>query len=178
MVRFVGAIETSRTQMDSPPSMGMTRTFGPLFAPVVVLWVVTTAPLSFYDVPTDSRVPGFVPAATKEVHPPGHGSNATRGSTVGIRSLSGASDEMAGALGRSRVTIRTPRGRYHVDLRGRAHFDKSLRQYVSTPHVRFDALHVSPSDPSLFNLVRGPVRPASWQDIRIVEKYLRRSGQL
>jgi hypothetical protein len=147
------------------------------------LLVVLLVPLSrgfdaayIYDDRAGPGVPGMNALVAGAF--PGRDTNATRAASVGIRSLSGAGDEIAGALGRSRVTIRTSSGRYHVDLRGRAHFDKALGEYVSTPHVRFDTLRRNPSDPSLFNFVRGPVRPATWQDIRIVEEYLMRTGQL
>jgi hypothetical protein len=95
----------------------------------------------------------------------------------GFSGVANAANSIARTIGRNRVTIRTATGRIHIDLRGRAHFEKTLGEYVSTPHVRFDMARVSPRDSSTY-YVRGTVRPATWADIRMVSEFLGRTAGL
>lgn len=76
--------------------------------------------------------------------------------------------------GKNRVQIETPNGRMTIDLEGKAHFEKALQTAIDTPHVRFDTRHIGPN--GQVSYTAGPVRPATHDDLRIVERILRDRG--
>ncbi|WP_322763321.1 RHS repeat-associated core domain-containing protein, partial [Frankia sp. Cr2] len=81
-----------------------------------------------------------------------------------------AGEDLANRVGKNRVTIGMGNRRYTIDLRGRPHFEKSINQHVDTPHVKEYELHVGPDGRGAWR--GGAVREATWDDIRLVRKYL------
>lgn len=83
--------------------------------------------------------------------------------------------ELRARVGSNRVTIDTPNGRMTVDLEGKAHFEKSLQTSVDTPHVKLETRHVGPG--GNVSYTSGPVRRATHDDLRLVERALDLRGQ-
>jgi hypothetical protein len=82
-------------------------------------------------------------------------------------------DDLANAIGRNRVSARTAGGQQiDIDLRGKAHFEKSLGQKVPTPHVRESRVNVGPGGRT--SLSDSKVRPATKQDIRTARSIVER----
>jgi RHS repeat-associated protein len=85
-----------------------------------------------------------------------------------------AGANLAQQIGKNRVSIMTPSGRMQIDLAGKSHFEKSLRQEIPTPHVKFQELNVAPNGRT--NLGPGTTRPATMDDIRLARKVIERRG--
>lgn len=68
--------------------------------------------------------------------------------SCGLRFFSSKStEEMAQELrdkiGRNSVEFYTVNKKFHIDLAGRAHYDKATQQYIPTPHVQAHVIHTS-----------------------------------
>jgi hypothetical protein len=72
---------------------------------------------------------------------------------------------LAARAGRNRVSITTPRGRYHYDLRGRAHGG------VRTPHYTYQPRN--PRSPSGWGKTGRRAYPMTHEHLRIVSRHLR-----
>lgn len=83
----------------------------------------------------------------------------------GAKLLKNAAGEIAERIGKHSVSIRLPNGIKRVDLKGRSHGG------VETPHVQEYRYHRNPVNGRV-NSSKLPVRPATWQDLREVERVL------
>ena len=83
-------------------------------------------------------------------------------------------EELAARAGRNRVSAETPTGRLSIDLRGRAHYEKSTSSWVRTPHVKFETRHVGRNGRVSYK--SGPVSPATHAHLRIFDRLLSRRG--
>lgn len=90
-------------------------------------------------------------------------------------SVSEVAANLRARAGVNRVEIETPNGRMTIDLEGRSHFDKPLQTSIDTPHVKFETRHVGPNGHESYT--SGPVRPATHDDLRLVERILSERGQ-
>ena len=88
--------------------------------------------------------------------------------------ITGRAAELRTRAGRNRVTINTPGGRMTIDLDGKAHFEKLLQTSVNTPHVKIETKHVGPN--GNVSYTSGPVRPATQNDLRLVDRVLTGRG--
>jgi hypothetical protein len=88
-------------------------------------------------------------------------------------SLCDRAAKLAGKLGRNRVFIRGAEGKvYAYDLAGKAHFDKSTRTWINTPHVKVGQTHVGPDGKS--STTWGRTRSMTEADFRTVNNYFGR----
>jgi hypothetical protein len=85
-----------------------------------------------------------------------------------------AAANLAQKIEKNRVSVMTPSGRVQIDLAGKPHFEKSLGQEISTPHVKFQELNMGPTGRT--NLSPGTTRPATMQDIRTAREIIERRG--
>jgi hypothetical protein len=53
-------------------------------------------------------------------------------------------DQLSHALGKNSVAFETPSVKGHIDLRGKAHFDKATRLRIPTPHVQISPKFAGP----------------------------------
>ncbi|WP_323840807.1 hypothetical protein, partial [Photorhabdus africana] len=66
----------------------------------------------------------------------------------------------------------------HIDLRGRAHFDKITQTDIPTPHVQTSPINIAPNG-KRFPLKKQEVaRPATKQDIRTARELAKKQGIL
>ena len=87
----------------------------------------------------------------------------------GSKSAAEMADDLAGQLGRNRVSGRTAGGKQiDIDLRGKGHFDKATGQKIETPHVHEATINVGPN--GKINLSDKITRPATKQDIRTARR--------
>jgi RHS repeat-associated protein len=88
-----------------------------------------------------------------------------------VRTIGEAAQDLAQAIGRNSVSIRTPNGLRRIDLAGRAHGG------VPTPHVQTYSRHVNPQtgQASITRDSRLPA-PATMQDIRVAREAALRQG--
>jgi hypothetical protein len=89
-------------------------------------------------------------------------------------SLSEAGKGLAKVWGKNRVTITSGDKRYTIDLQGKPHFDKKTGKYIDTPHVKMYYRHVGPNGNGAWR--PGDTRLATWQDLRLVRNYFRKTG--
>jgi RHS repeat-associated protein len=79
-----------------------------------------------------------------------------------------SAEQMAGELrqqiGRNSVEFTTSSTKGHIDLAGKAHFDKATQTSIPTPHVQTRSKHAGPD--GKINLGAESTRPATKQDIR------------
>lgn len=96
-----------------------------------------------------------------------------RGSPKGMsKTATGMADDLSGRIGKNSVPFETPSTKGHIDLRGKAHFDKATGQEIPTPHVQTRPKHVGPQ--GQVNLGPQTTRPATKADIRTAEKLVER----
>ncbi len=87
----------------------------------------------------------------------------------GSKTAAEMADDVAGQLGRNRVSGRTAGGKQvDIDLRGKGHFDKATGQRIETPHVHEATINVGPN--GKINLSDRITRPATKQDIRTARR--------
>ncbi|MEY0304849.1 RHS repeat-associated core domain-containing protein, partial [Providencia manganoxydans] len=87
-------------------------------------------------------------------------------------------EDLANRINRNTVTFSTPNSMGHIDLRGRAHFDKVTQTDIPTPHVQVSPINVAPNG-NRFPLKKlEEARPATKQDIRTAEKLAEKQGLL
>jgi len=78
-------------------------------------------------------------------------------------------DELAEQVGKNTVTVTTPKGKIHYDLRGAPH------KGVPTPHVQKSVRNVNPTTgASYYNKNRKYVKGMTQDDIRTIKNYLKR----
>ena len=80
--------------------------------------------------------------------------------------------DLAGRIGKNSVPFETPTTKGHIDLKGKAHFDKATGQEIPTPHVQTRPKHVGPQ--GQVNLGPQTTEPATKADIRTAEKLVER----
>ena len=68
------------------------------------------------------------------------------------------------------VSFRTPNEAGHIDLDGKAHFDKKSQKLLDTPHVQVRELKVEKNGEQNFPRKSEITKPATKQDIRIAKK--------
>jgi RHS repeat-associated protein len=106
--------------------------------------------------------------------------DTTRGAK-GIVQKSKAANEMAAdlqkQLGKNSVPFETATTKGHIDLAGKAHYDKATQQTIPTPHVQTKPKSVSP-DGTKTNLGKETTRPATKQDVRTARELEKRRGNL
>lgn len=93
----------------------------------------------------------------------------------GLRFFSAKStEEMAQDLrdkiGRNSVKFNTVDKRVHIDLAGRAHYDKDIQEYIPTPHVQAHYKHESFFGRIRFSKKPDSTAPATKDDIRLARK--------
>ena len=94
---------------------------------------------------------------------------ASESSVAPKRTLQESASDLAGQLGRNRVSGRTAGGkRVDIDLRGKGHFDKATGKKIETPHVHEADINIGPNGKT--NLGNKTTRPATPQDIRNARK--------
>lgn len=85
-------------------------------------------------------------------------------------------EQMAGELrqqiGRNSVEFTSGSTKGHIDLAGKAHFDKATQTSIPTPHVQTRSMHVGPD--GKINLGAETTRPATKQDIRVARELAKR----
>ncbi|WP_448512498.1 RHS repeat-associated core domain-containing protein [Photorhabdus laumondii] len=87
-------------------------------------------------------------------------------------------EELANQLNKNTVTFSTPATMGHIDLRGRAHFDKITQTDIPTPHVQTSPINIAPNG-KRFPLKKQEVaRPATKQDIRTARELAKKQGIL
>nr|WP_281422797.1 RHS repeat-associated core domain-containing protein [Photorhabdus hainanensis] len=87
-------------------------------------------------------------------------------------------EELANQLNKNTVTFSTPTTMGHIDLRGRAHFDKITQTDIPTPHVQTSPINIAPNG-KRFPLKKQEVaRPATKQDIRTARELAKKQGIL
>lgn len=82
--------------------------------------------------------------------------------------------ELRQQLGRHSVEFTTGSTRGHIDLAGKAHFDKATQALIPTPHVQTRNVHTGPD--GKINLGPEITRPATKQDIRTAREIAKRKG--
>lgn len=69
----------------------------------------------------------------------------------------------------------------NIDLTGKPHFDKDLGQWIPTPHVEQFKNNFITSGPRAGQVGNrskmGPTRPATADDLRVVDRWLRSRGR-
>ncbi|MBX5244863.1 MULTISPECIES: RHS repeat-associated core domain-containing protein [unclassified Rhizobium] len=102
------------------------------------------------------------------------GAEAAKKLSSRILTVEEAGANLAQRIGKNRVSVMTPSGRWHIDLAGKPHFEKSLGQEIPAPHVKFQKLHEAPDGRT--SLSPGTTRAATWDDIRTALKIIERWG--
>jgi hypothetical protein len=99
--------------------------------------------------------------------------NATRKvEKTAVKSAGEMAEALSNQIGKNSVAYRTPNKVGHIDLRGKAHFDKASGQRISTPHVQERPLHRGPNGRT--NVGGQTTRSATKQDIRTARKIIER----
>jgi RHS repeat-associated protein len=100
---------------------------------------------------------------------------ATKQNAV-VTSVNARAEALADKAGANSVSIRTSSGLVRYDLRGKSHHSKTTQSAVPTPHVQEYENRIIPSGPRAGQVgsvtSSGDVRPATHQDLRIVERAL------
>ena len=95
---------------------------------------------------------------------------------VAVTSVNARAGALADKAGANSVSIRTSSGLVRYDLRGASHHSKTTQSAVPTPHVQEYENRIIPSGPRAGQVgsvtSSGDVRPATHQDLRIVERAL------
>ncbi|TCQ16657.1 RHS repeat-associated protein [Rhizobium sp. PP-CC-3G-465] len=87
-----------------------------------------------------------------------------------------AAAKLVNEIGKNRVSVATPSGRMQIDLAGKAHFEKSIKQSIGTPHVKFQKMNQNRAT-GQSSLGSGIVRAATMQDVRIAREIIERRGK-
>lgn len=127
---------------------------------------------------------GYVPNPLTWVDPLGlsgcPGANAANqaSSPYGPKNAQQMAEELANKINKNSVTFSTPTTVGHIDLRGRAHFDKVTQMDIPTPHVQTSNVNIAP-DGRRFPLKKTETATAATkQDIRIARKLAKLQGLL
>jgi hypothetical protein len=83
-------------------------------------------------------------------------------------------DDLAGQIGKNRVSARTSSKQINIDLKGKGHFDKQSRKIINTPHVQEGQLARGPNGKISLDKKSVTTRPATKQDIRTARKIVER----
>ncbi|HQZ15390.1 MAG TPA: RHS repeat-associated core domain-containing protein [Vicinamibacteria bacterium] len=83
--------------------------------------------------------------------------------------------ELSEKTGKNSVSFETSSVRGHIDLQGKAHFDKATGQRIPTPHVQTRTKHIGPNGE--VNLGPQTTRPATNADVRTAEKLSKRKPE-
>ena len=107
------------------------------------------------------------------------GFNATKGAGK-VQSLTEQAAELQKRLpSGNRASIQHPGGRLNVDLAGKPHHVKGVGE-VPTPHVVEFKNNIIPRGPRAGQIGSrsqvGPTRPATAQDLRIIDRWLKSKG--
>lgn len=94
----------------------------------------------------------------------------------GPSSLNQMADELSSKIGKNSVNFETPKFKGHIDLKGKAHFDKVSKTKIPTPHVQTRPKNIGPE--GKINLGPETIRPATKADIRMARELFKRRGQL
>ena len=84
--------------------------------------------------------------------------------------------KLAAEIGGNRVSVTTPAGQLHIDLAGKAHYEKSTGQLIPTPHVKFQQVHTAPGPNGRSNLAPGVVRAGTMSDVRMARRIVEHRG--
>ena len=83
-------------------------------------------------------------------------------------------EELSDQIGKNSVTFETPTKSGHIDLRGKAHFDKATQTTVPTPHVQTRTKSIGPNGAVSAPKKTEVTAPAAKQDIRTARKLVER----
>ena len=81
-------------------------------------------------------------------------------------------------LNKNSVTYSTPDKMGHIDINGRAHFDKATNTKVDVPHVQESPVNIAPDGRRFLIKKQEVVTPATKQDIRVARKLAQLKGML
>ena len=96
---------------------------------------------------------------------------------LGALMISKSAEEMAtelrGKLGKNSVVFKTTSTKVHIDLAGKAHYDKVMREYIPTPHVQTHLIHTSFYGKTRITKNPETTIPATKDDIRLARRLSR-----
>jgi hypothetical protein len=90
-----------------------------------------------------------------------------------VQSTAEMAENLSNQIGKNSVPYRTPNAVGHIDLKGKAHFDKPSGGRIPTPHVQERQLYQQPGGGRI-NVGPQTTRPATKQDIRTARKLVER----
>ena len=86
--------------------------------------------------------------------------------------------ELSNEIGKNSVTFRTSSRAGHIDLKGRAHIDKTTGESIPTPHVQTYDLHKGPNGELSISRKSEIILPATKSDVRIATRLAQQKGLL
>ena len=93
-------------------------------------------------------------------------------SAAGPKTTEEMAADLSGKLGKNTVEFETPSTVGHIDLAGKAHFDKPTQQKIPTPHVQTRPKNVGAN--GKMNLGKETTRPATKADVRTAAELAKR----
>lgn len=86
--------------------------------------------------------------------------------------------ELSDEINQNSVSFKTTNKAGHIDLKGRAHIDKSTGESIPTPHVQTYELHRGPNGKLSISRKSEIIQPATKTDIRIARRLAEQQGLL